>query len=463
MKASRFPDSLVLIFSMIVLAQLLGYVLPAGQFERAQVGEPGHTHEQVVPGSYQAIPEEDRQALSPFAFLIAIPKGMANAGDIIFFVFIIGGAIGVIRATGAIDAMIGASVKGFGGNPVLLVTGMLALFALGSSVIGMAEEYVPFIPILVTMCLAMRMDAVVAVGIVYVGAGVGYGCAALNPFTVVIAQNIAGLEPTSGQWLRWILFVLFMIVGVHHVLSYAFRIKKEPGRSLVRDVDYSKGFQMPEDVRFTPQRRLVLLAFVATVVLFVYGVDAWGWYLLELSAVFAGLAIVVAVIALMNPNRVVKEFCKGATELTTTALIIGFARAILIVMNDAMITDTIIHGIAGLLQNLPSSVSAIGMFFVQSLCNLFIPSGSGQAYVTMPIMAPLADLTGVPRQTAVLAYQFGDGFTNMIIPTNALLMGMLALGKIPYQRWFRFIFPLILKIFILGSIVMFVAVQIGYS
>ena len=463
MKASRFPDSLVLIFSLIVLAQLLSYVLPAGRFERTLVGEPGHTREQVVPGSYQVIPEEDRQALSPFAFLTAIPKGMADAADIIFFVFLIGGAIGVIRATGAIDAMIGAAVKGLGGNPVLLVTGTVVLFALGSSVIGMAEEYVPFIPILVTMCLAMHMDAVVAVGIVYIGAGVGYGCAALNPFTVVIAQNIAGIEPTSGQWLRWILFILFLIVGVHHILRYAFRVNKDPELSLVKDVDYSKGFQMPEDVRFTLRRALVLASFVATVVLFVWGIKVHGWYLIELSAAFVGLALVVAVIAGMEPNRVVKEFCKGAMELTTAALLIGFARAILMVMNEAMITDTIIHGIAGLLQSLPASVSAIGMFFVQSLCNLFIPSGSGQAYVTMPIMAPLADLTGVTRQTAVLAYQFGDGFTNMIIPTNALLMGMLALGKIPYQRWFRFIVPLMIKIFILGAIVMFIAVQINYS
>lgn len=463
MKKNWFPDSLVLIFSLIVLAQVISYVLPAGTYERTELVKDGHTMEVVVPGSYQEIPAEERKSLSLFTFLLAIPRGMADAQDIIFFVFIIGGAVGIMRASGAIDSLIGLAVKRFSGNATLLISGMVALLALGSSVIGLSEEYVPFFPILVTMCLALCLDSVVALAIIYVGAGIGYGCAALNPFTVIIAQNIAGLEPTSGQWLRWILLVIFLIVGIHHVLSYANSVKKDPERSLVRDVDYSKGFDMPENVRFTLRHGFVLFAFVATIITFVYGTKKWGWYLDELSALFAGLGIVTVAIAGMSPNRTVKEFCKGAAEMTTAALLIGFARAIMMVLNEAMIKDTIIYGIASLLQSLPSSWSAIGMYLVQSILNLFIPSGSGQAYVTMPIMAPLADIMQVKRQTAVLAYQFGDGFTNMIIPTNALLMGMLAMGKIPYQRWVRFIGPLLIKIFIIASIVLYLAVRFGYE
>ncbi|MHC4943994.1 MAG: YfcC family protein [Planctomycetota bacterium] len=458
-----FPDSLVLIFALIVAAQLISYVLPAGQYERVQVGEPGHTREQVVPGSYRVLPEEELAPLPVYAFLTAIPKGMADAADIIFFVFIIGGAIGVIRASGATDALIGAAVKHFGGNPILLVTGMVTLFAIGSSAIGMAEEYVPFIPILVTMCLALRMDAIVAMGIVYVGYGIGYGCAALNPFTVVIAQNIAGLEPVSGWWFRVLIIIPCLAVGIHHLLKYARKVQENPEASLVRDVDFSSGFEMPEDMRFTGRRAAVLAAFAGAVVLFVIGIELWSWYLAELSAVFTGLALVVAIIAGIGPNRLAKEFCAGASELTTAALLIGFARTIQVVMNDAMITDTVIHGIASLLEGMPAAISAIGMFLVQSLCNLFIPSGSGQAYVTMPLMAPLADLTGVTRQTAVLAYQFGDGFTNIIIPTNALLMGMLGLSRIPYQRWFRFIVPLLIKVYIVAIIALIIAVSIGYA
>jgi uncharacterized ion transporter superfamily protein YfcC len=462
MKASRFPDSLVLIFSLIVVAQLLSYALPAGTFDRVAVGEPGHTREQVVPGTYTTVPDEEREALSFFAFLTAVPRGMADAADIIFFVFIIGGAIGVVRATGATDALIGAAVKRLGGSPILLVGGTVTLFAAGSSTIGMAEEYMPFIPLLVTMCLALRLDAIVAMGIVYIGAGIGYGCAAINPFTVVIAQDIAGLEPMSGWWFRCVVIVPCLVVGVHHLLKYASRLKADPSRSLVHDVDYSSGFEMPEDVRFTWRRGAVIAAFAGAVVLFIYGIKTLDWYLTELSAVFAGLALVAAVICSLGPNRVAREFVKGAGELTSAALLIGFARAIQVVMNDAQITDTAINGIAGFLEGLPAAASAVGMLFVQSLCNLFIPSGSGQAYVTMPLMAPLADLTGVTRQTAVLAYQFGDGFTNMIIPTNALLMGMLALGRVPYQKWFRFIVPLLVKIYIVAIIALIVAVWIGY-
>ncbi|MBU0756370.1 MAG: TIGR00366 family protein [Planctomycetes bacterium] len=463
MKKSWFPDSLVLIFALIVVAQFVSYLLPAGRYERVLVGEPGHQREQVVPGSYRVIPEEEREPLPIYAFLTSIPKGMADAADIIFFVFIIGGAIGAMRASGATDALIGAAVKNFSGNPILLVTGMVVLFAAGSSTIGMAEEYMPFIPILVTMCLALRMDAIVAMGIVYVGYGIGYGCAALNPFTVIIAQNISGIEPISGWWFRCILIVPCLAVGIHHLLKYAGRIKTDPKQSLVNDVDFTTGFEMPEDVRFTWRRAAVLTAFACTVVLFIVGIELWDWYLNELAAVFAGLGIVTALLAGMSPNRLAKEFCSGAAELTTAALLIGFARTITVVMNDAMITDTVIHGIADLLEGMPATISAIGMFFVQTLCNFFIPSGSGQAYVTMPLMAPLADLTGVTRQTAVLAYQFGDGFTNIIIPTNALLMGMLGLSRIPYQRWFRFIVPLLIKVYIIAILGLVVAVAIGYS
>ncbi|MFH2002583.1 MAG: TIGR00366 family protein [Planctomycetota bacterium] len=462
MKKSKFPESLVLIFALIVVAQLLSYILTPGRYERCEVGEPGHTRQQVVPGSYHEIPVEERNPLPVFAFLTSIPKGMAEAADIIFFVFIIGGAIGVIRSTGATDALIGTAVKWCGKNPFLLVAGTLTLFAIGSSTIGMAEEYMPFVPLLVTMCIALRMDAIVALGLVYIGAGVGYGCAALNPFTVLIAQNIAGIEPASGQLYRWFLLVVCLGVGTHHILKYARRVRENPDLSLVKDVDYSQGFEMPKDVRFTFRRGAVVAAFIGTVVLFAYGIDRWKWDLNELSAVFAGLTLVAALISGLGPNQVAREFVRGANELTTTALLIGFARTICVVMNDAMITDTVIHGIAGVLQDLPASISAVGMLFVQTICNFFIPSGSGQAYVTMPLMAPLADLTGITRQTAVLAYQFGDGFTNMIIPTNGVLMGMLALSKIPYQQWFRFIIPLLLKIYVIAVVALVAAVWFGY-
>ncbi len=450
-RTRRFPDSLVLIFTLIVLAQVATYVLPAGEFDR--------DGRQVIRGTYHRV---EAEPLPPFAFLTSVPSGLAEAQDIIFFVFIVGGVIAVIRATGAIDALIGAAIQHLGSRPAYLVTGMVALFALGSSTIGMAEEYMPFVPILVTMCLALKMDAVVAVGIIYVGAGVGYGCAALNPFTVLIAQDIAGVELTSGQAVRWLLLIVCAAVGVHHILRYVRRLERDPAASLVSDVDYTQGFQMPEDVRVTPQRAAVLAIFVIAIVLFVYGVAVWGWYLTELAAVFLALALVAALVGRLAPNTVAVEFCRGAAELTTTALLIGFARTIQVVLTEARVIDTVINGLATPLQELPPAVAAVGMLAVQTVCNFFIPSGSGQAYVTMPIMAPLADLTNITRQTAVLAYQFGDGFTNMLVPTNALLMGILALGRIPYQRWVRFVLPLLAKLYLVAVVALLVAVRFGF-
>jgi len=426
-------------------------VLPAGEFERQG--------RQVVPGTYQLV---DAEPLPVLAFLTAIPKGLAEAQDIVFFVFIVGGVVAVVRATGAIDALIGCAIRYLGHRPSTLVAGMLTLFALGSSTIGMAEEYMPFVPILVTMCLALRMDAVVALGIVYVGAGVGYGCAALNPFTVLIAQDIAGLPLVSGQAYRWGLLLVCVAVSVDHLRRYMARLDRHPSSSLVFDVDYSDGFQMPRDVALTPRRAVVLVGFVVAVITIVYGVAVFEWYFTELTAVFVALALVTAVLGGLTPDTTAEEFGRGAAELTKTALLIGCARGIEVVLSDGRVIDTVIAGLADPLQDLPRVVAAIGMLAVQTVCNLFIPSGSGQAYVTMPIMAPLADLTALSRQTAVLAYQFGDGFTNMVVPTNALLMGMLGLARIPYQRWARFVGPLLVKLYVVAVVALVLAAYADY-
>ncbi|MGA0058697.1 MAG: YfcC family protein [Planctomycetota bacterium] len=455
MPKSRFPHSLVLIFGMILVAQVTTYLVPAGTFDRD-----GRT---VLPGTYKVLQGEDVPVQPWHTFLTSIPKGLAEAQDVIFFIFLIGGVIAVLRATGAIDAFLGAAIRRLGGRPLLLVAGMTSVFALGSGTIGMAEEYLPFVPILVAMGLAMRMDAMVALGIVYVGYGVGYGCAPLNPFTVVIAQDIAGLPVYSGQGLRWSLMAICTVVGVHHVMSYARRVQQDPAKSLVGDVDYSKGFEAAHDLPLTMPRLLILAAFAGGIALFVWGVNAHEWYLTEMAAIFMGVGILAAFLGRLGPNEVAAKFCEGASELATTALLVGFARTIEVVLSDAQVIDTIVHGIAGVLEGAGSYVAAGGMLAVQTVCNLFIPSGSGQAYVTMPIMAPLADLTGVTRQTAVLAFQMGDGFTNTIVPTNAVLMGMLAMGRIPYGRWLQFMVPLLLKIYAVALAGLFFAVAVGYQ
>lgn len=467
MTKSRFkvPHTLVLLFGMVVLAQILSYILPAGAFERV---ENAAGRLQVVPGSFHLTPEVE--ALKPWAMFTAIPEGFSAAHEIIFFVFIIGGAFAVLRATGAVDAALGALLRRLGDRPFWLVAGGVLVFALGSSTIGMAEEYLPFVPVLIALCLALGYDAVTAVGIMAVGYSVGYGVALMNPFTVLIAQDVAGLQPASGLWYRLVLLGIFLPVGIHHVWSYAKKVGADPSASLVADVEgasaasgdqgASAGAQYPE---MTGTHRLALLAVGIVLVVLIYGLSNWHWYLIEMGALFFALAIVLAVIGRMSPDRTAVEFGIGAAELTTTALMIGVARGIQVVLNEGGVVDTIVHGISLPLQQLPGALSAVGMFFVQSLANFFIPSGSGQAYVTMPIMAPLADLVGVSRQVAVLAYQFGDGFTNILVPTNAVLVGILAMAAIPFDRWVRFILPFMVKVWIVGSIALAVAVLIGYS
>lgn len=458
-KKRRFPDSLVLIFSMIFIAQLLSYVIPSGEFERTPA--PFNEHrEMVVPGSYERV--ADAPTLDAWHFLAAIPRGLEEAQDIVFLVFLVGGVIALLRASGAIDAMLFRAVRTFDKSPAILIAGTLTLFGIGAFTVGMGEEYMPLIPILVTMCLAMKLDSIVAMGILWASYGVGWATAGTNPFGVLIAQNIAGLPPTSGLGFRIVVFILCLAVAFQHIYAYAKKIKADPSKSLVSHVDYSEGFDLPHDVDYTWARRAILWIFMGGMGLFVYGAQVWGWYIGELNTIFLGIGLITAIIARMDANDAAGIFIKGAAEMTAAALLIGFARTIEVVLTDGMIIDTIINAIAGLLEGTGPSVSALGMLAVQTITNFFIPSGSGQAFVTMPIMSPLAELTGVSQQTAVLAYQFGDGFTNMVVPTSALVVGTLALGKIPYLQWVKFVTPLLLKLFTLSALVLIFTVHFGH-
>jgi uncharacterized ion transporter superfamily protein YfcC len=453
----RVPHTLVLLFAMIVVAVVVTWVLPAGSYERV---ENEHGRMQVVPGSYRPVPDAPR--LSPVTAFTAIPRGLEAAAEIIFFVFIIGGTFAVLRATGAIDALLGAALRRLGHQPLLLILGGMIVFVAGSSTIGMAEEYLPFVPVLVALALALGYDAVVGAAIVAVGMALGYGVAVINPFTVLIAQDVAGLQPGSGMGFRLVLAAVFVPVGVHHVWRYASRIRSDPARSLVADIEPPALDQPHEAVPFSRTHGAVLFAVVATLAVLAWGLTRAGWYLVEMSALFAALAVAITIIARVSADDAAKKFGEGAAELTMTALLVGFARAIQVVLSDGQVIDTIVHGLSVPLQSLGPSLAAVGMLAVQSLTNLFIPSGSGQAYVTMPIMAPLADVVGIPRQVAVLAFQFGDGFTNIIVPTNPVIVGMLAIAGIPFDRWLRFIIPFMLKVWAVAALALVVAVAIGY-
>ncbi|HEX6307137.1 MAG TPA: Na+/H+ antiporter NhaC family protein [Longimicrobiales bacterium] len=457
-RRSRVPHTLVLLFSMVVLALLLTYVLPAGQYERV---ENEHGRLQVVPGTFTLTP--DQEALSPVAVFTAIPRGLEAAAEIIFFVFIIGGAFALLRETGAVDAVLASALRRLGHRPLWLILGGVVLFMAGSSTIGTAEEYLPFVTVLVSLALALGYDAVTGVAIMTVGYAVGYGIATTNPFTVLIAQDVAGLQPGSGLWYRLVLSAVFMPIGVHHVWRYARRVQADRSRSLVADIPPPAASTAPAQTPLTGTHRLALIAVAVVLLVLVYGLTQRGWYLVEMSALFLALALLLALIGRIPANRAAVAFGTGAAELTMTALLIGFARAIQVVLDDGGVIDTIVHGLAVPLESLGPSLAAVGMLLVQALTNFFIPSGSGQAYVTMPIMAPLADVVGVSRQISVLAFQFGDGFTNILVPTNPVIIGILAIAGVPYDRWLRFVVPFMLKVYAVAAIALVVAVRIGYQ
>jgi uncharacterized ion transporter superfamily protein YfcC len=454
----KVPHTLVLLFILMAFSLLLTWLIPSGEFD-TEINEQGI--EVVVPGSFTE--SEEKEYLSPLALFTVVPRAFANAQGIIFFVLIIGGALAVVRETGAIDALLGKMVKNFGSQPYLLLFLAMLAFATASATLGMAEEYIPFAIILVSVCVALRMDAVTAIGTMVIGYGIGYAIAIMNPFTLLIAQDIAGLQPTSGMGYRVILAVPLLAVGFHHVWRYARKVQADPEASLVYGVDVPVAAQVQEYPEMTGRHKAVLFITFLVLAALVAGIWQYDWYLVELGAIFLGLAIVAGIISGIGINKTATEFGNGAAELTMTALLIGFARAIALLLEDGQVLHTVVDGLAAPLTLVGAELSAVGMLFIQSILNFFIPSGSGQAFVTMPLMAPIGDLVGVSRQTAVLAFQFGDGLMNMIVPTNPVLMGILGLAGISYDRWFKFIFPVILKLLAVCSLALLVAVWIGYS
>ncbi|MCH8496646.1 MAG: TIGR00366 family protein, partial [Balneolales bacterium] len=306
---------------------------------------------------------------------------------------------------------------------------------------------------------------ITAIGTLVAGYGIGYGIAFMNPFTLVLAQNVAGLPPLSGWEFRLILVIPFLLVGFHHVWSYAKKVLKDPKASYVYGIDSSITTQTSdgEYPELNARRKWILSVTVLTLGLLVFGISQYGWYLVELSALFLALAIVIGLMSGFGVNITASEFTKGAAELTGTALLIGFARSIALLMEDGQVLHTVVQALASPLAIFGAELAAVGMLIIQSGLNFFIPSGSGQAFVSMPLMGPIGDLVGVSRQVSVLAFQFGDGLMNMIVPTNPVLMGILGLAGIPYAKWLKFIVPLILKLLALAAVAMVIAVQIGFS
>lgn len=453
------PHVYVILLTLIAVCTILTYIIPAGQYTMIE----NATGRKVIdPNSFQYIKSTP---LGLFDFLKSVPKGMAEAAEIIFFIFIVGGAFSVVQATGAIEAGLGKITKTMAGKERAIIPIIMIAFSLGGAVFGMAEETLPFIPIMVTLAIALGFDSITGVAMVLAGAGAGFTGAFLNPFTVGVAQGIAELPLFSGMGFRIVAYVCMTTLAISFVYWYAGRVKKNPKLSPMHDFDRTREDVLDLSILkdLTAKDKSILMIVFATIGLLVFGVLKYAWYIQEISALFLGMAIIVSLVAKIGLNGFAETFVDGMANLAGGAMVVGFARAILVVMDQGHILDTILYSASGALSQLPSMFAAWGMYIFQCFLNYLVPSGSGQAAVSMPIMAPLSDLVGVTRQTAVLAFQFGDGISNIFTPTSGYFMAGLALAKIPWSKWAKWILPLILLEYFVGGVLVTIAQLIKFG
>lgn len=456
----KFPHVLVLLFAVIVIAAIFTYIATPGEFDRVEVD--GRTV--VDPDSYQVV---DRNPVGIFGILQSIPKGLGEVQLIVFFIFIVGGAFGIVNRTEAIHRGIANLTKVLVGKERLVIPIMMLVFALGAGMLGLIEEFLPFIPIMVLLCLGLGFDSLTGAGIVLIGAGAGFAGAFTNPFTVGIAQGIAELPLFSGLGFRLVVWAVITLIGIVFVYTYAGRIKKNPQLSPVYEEDLKKKENLALDNNelegMESNHKGVLVVILLFFALLAWGVLTQGWYILEIAALFLGMGIVAGIVGRLSADNIAEAFVDGAKELTMAALIVGIARGILVVLEEGFIIDTVLHGMATTLQVLPAYFSAIGMYFFQVLLNIIVPSGGGQAALSMPIMAPLSDIVGVTRQTAVVAYQLGDGFTNVWSPTSGFFMAGLGLAGVLWNKWARWFLPCLFIWIVAGAILVTIAhvIQLG--
>ncbi len=462
-KTLKSINPMLFLVVILVAVAILSYILPAGSYERVYDAE--MERELVDPDSYHAV---DRNPTTVFGLLMSVTLGMQNAAYIIFFLLIIGGMFAILNGTGAINAGMANVVRAMKGKELLMIPICMIVFGCGSAFCANFEEFLAFVPLVLACCLTMGFDSLTAVGIIFCAAASGYGGAITNAFTTGVAQSIAGLPMFSGIGLRICLFIVLLSASICYVMWHARRVKKNPHLSSVYENDQitAKGIALNVDdvAPLTGRQKLVLVIFILGIAFTVWGVVVKGFYIDELAAVFLAIGIIGGVVGGLKPSEICDHFEKGCADMLFPCIMIGLANAVILLLTDANIMDPIIHFLSGLLNGLSSTLAACGMFVVQDLFNVLVPSGSGQAAITMPIMAPLADMLGLTRQTAVLAFQMGDAFTNVMAPTGGEILAALAMcGGVSFRKWMKYLLPLFVIWWIIAFVFLIIAVRINYG
>ncbi|MCG9696328.1 putative basic amino acid antiporter YfcC [Shewanella sp. Isolate11] len=492
----QMPDTLVIIFFVAFAAMLLTYLVPVGSFETQEIiyqTDSGDKSRNVVdPNSFRfqldAAGEAMKQPVALFqgdggvGFFNFAFEGLTSGSKwgtaigVIMFMLVIGGAFGVVMETGTIDNGILRLIDKTRGNEALFIPALFTLFSLGGAVFGMGEEAIAFAIIICPLMIRLGFDGITTVMVTYVATQIGFASSWMNPFSVAIAQGIAGVPVLSGAGVRGVMWAGFTLMGVIFTMRYGAKIRANPQRSYSYQSDqYFREHQSHAslDSRFNLGDILVLLTILLTVIWVIWGVIANAWFIPEIASQFFTMGIVVGIIGVlfklnsMTINRVATSFKQGAGTMLEPAILVGSASGILILLGGGdpttpSVLNTLLNGAGSFIGELPGALSAWFMLLFQSLFNFFVTSGSGQAALTMPLMAPLADIVGVSRQVAVLAFQLGDGFTNVLLPTSASLMATLGVCRVDWGVWIKFIWRFMLALFLVSSVLVIVAHETGW-
>lgn len=477
MKNFKIPHVFIFLFWIIILCSILTYFIPSGNFERTTKNYGNQIRTVVVPNSYEPIPkhyslkgvivgekiEGKSTPVSMLGILEAIPKGLGDSAVLVFYVFIIGALITLIQHTGAINAFLFKLINKFQNRPKRLIFLIYIIIFSGASFMGIASSTIAFIPIFLFLAKKLGYDRVFGAALLLIPLFLGWTSGVTNPFTVQIAQIIAELPIGSGIGLRLILYVFLSSIGFYFLMRYGERVKKNPSLKLLKNDTFDLSeFVAFEEVKLEKKHIYVITFFASAYIAVLVAVQTIGWSLIEMSACFIGIAIIVSKISGMSADKAMTGFTKGLQIMIVPALVVGVARGISVVLQEGMIIDTLIHSASSTLLSMPKILAAEGMLVFQSTLNFIIPSASGQALVSMPLLTPMSDLLGISRQTTVLAFILGDGLSNLIIPTNGVLMAMLGLARVPFEKWFKLVFPLFIISIIIAFIFIAVAVIIGY-
>ncbi|MEH6541142.1 YfcC family protein [Halopseudomonas sp.] len=465
--ASRFPTAYSILFLLIILMAGLTWIMPAGKFDREMNEAVGR--EVAVAGTYHEV-EPNPQGLvevmlAPGAGFYDPDSYAANAIDVALFVLFLGGFLGVVNATGAIDTGIRSAMVHLKGHEIWMIPILMSLFAIGGTTYGMAEETLAFYALLIPVMMAAGYDSVTGVAIILIGAGIGVLGSTINPFATVIAANAAGIPFTDGIIPRFVILLGGLVICIAYVMVYAHRVKQDPSRSAVaKQLEEHKAFFLKRQAaeehsdHLTGIQSVVLVLFALTFAVMIWGVSSQGWWMAQMGALFLGSAIVIGVIARLGEKGLTSHFVDGARELLGVALVVGLARGIVVIMENGLIADTMLHSAAQALDGMGGLAFINLMFWIEAAMSFLVPSSSGLAVLSMPILAPLADFAGVGRDLVVTAYQSANGLVNFINPTFAVVVGGLAIGRVSYDRWLAFVWPLLVILVLFITAVLSISV-----